>query len=113
MKEEKDDSLKWLKYKPYPHITNRIDIHDKKTSFILRDYVEDKTEVDEESGEKIRIVNEKIAKHAFFPLIFRQLKDRKVRKKTNTEIKSKSKNKVFYENKPRPIHYATHIDAHI
>ncbi|WP_338814422.1 reverse transcriptase domain-containing protein [Bernardetia sp. Wsw4-3y2] len=107
---------KWLKYKPYPHLTNKIDFQNSRVFYALINYIEEKTEIDEESGEEVRIVNEKIAKHAFFPLIFRQLKDRKVRKKTNQEqIKEREtgRNKVFYENKPRPIHYATHIDAHI
>lgn len=116
MKKEKDDSPRWLKYKPYLHITDRINIHDKKTFLFLQNYLEEKKEIDKETGEEIRIVNEKIAKHAFFPLIFRQLKDRKVKKKTNQEQieeKETGRKKVFYENKPRPIHYATHIDAHI
>ncbi len=74
----------WFKPKPFPHFTNRIEPKDRR--------------------EVSRIVQnrEYVAKHAFYPLLYYEIQQRKW-KRRNKQLGIKK----------RPIAYATHLDTHI
>ncbi len=74
----------WFKPKPFPHFTDRIEPQDRKTVAQLvrnKDYV---------------------ARHAFYPLLFYEVSQRKWRRRDGK-----------LSIKKRPIAYATHLDTHI
>ena len=74
----------WFKPKPFPHFTNRIEPKDRR--------------------DVVRIVqnHEYVAGHAFYPLLYYEIRQRKWQRK-NRKIGIKK----------RPIAYATHLDTHI
>lgn len=96
MRAEKD----WFKDRGYPHFTN-------KTPMSIRQNI------------KRYVTNhKKVAKHAFSPLIFKEIKQRRykvsdfngVQKRSHKKIKD---GKVVSNTKIREILYATHLDAHV
>lgn len=101
-KESRKKKLGWYKNKGYLHLTNKISSYNEV--------------------KKIPYDTNKIAKHAFFPLLFYVKKQRKY-KQVNIQVNGKVQKirthsykqggKVHKTVKSRPIHYATHIDAHI
>ncbi len=94
--EKKKYKPKWLKRRNYLHITNKLDTQD---DIKAKRYVLD------------RVHNPNfVEKYAFFPLLFKQQNVRKIKKVKKNLDKT---NEITHKNKPRPIHYATHLDAHI
>jgi hypothetical protein len=94
--EEKD----WFKYRGYPHIANKVPL--AKREMVLR-YVQNPN---------------KIAKHAFLPLISKQLVQRRFKRfesfNSNVRAHYSIKNgKKVSSKKVRTIMYATHLDAHV
>ncbi|MBG6130548.1 hypothetical protein IWQ47_002024 [Aquimarina sp. EL_43] len=88
MKKQKD----WFKDRGYPHFTNKIPVLSKK------------------SIEKYLTNAEKVSRHSFSPLIFKQMKQRRYKSSYFDGIERPShKNNT----KIREILYATHIDSHI
>lgn len=87
----------WFKRKPYPHFSSKISTKDEKW---LLPYLQSP---------------EKIAAHAFFPFILRKVLTRRFRKPKTTPpgVARRSLQRMRLPDKPRPIHYATHIDSHI
>lgn len=92
----------WLKNRGYIHITNQIDIS-------------------RDAKEVLRKVRDKdyVSKHAFFPLIHTSIVNRRYNNVLKTDDKG---NQRYYrthchngkpQGKPRPLHYATHIDSMI
>ncbi len=91
----------WFKPKVYLHFTTQIEQKDKKLVEML-------------------VTNpKKVAKHAFFPLLYRPITQRRYKKVINNEGKEIRSHKETKDGitkstkKIRPILYATHIDAHI
>ncbi len=88
----------WLKAKGYIHLTPQFDIFRNQEALIR--YVKSE---------------EKISTHAFFPLIYSEIKERRYKKVNSDGLRGHSfklpngdTEKTF---KTRPIHYATHIDS--
>lgn len=74
----------WFKPKPFPHFTDRIEPQDRNTvAQLVRN-------------------NDYVARHAFYPLLFYEVSQRKW-KRVGGKISIKK----------RPISYATHLDTHI
>lgn len=96
MKKQKD----WFKDRGYPHFSNKTPLSTKED--ILK-YV---------------TKPENIAKHSFYPLLFKEIKQRRykisnfngVEKRSHKKIKN---GKIVSNTKIREILYATHIDSHI
>lgn len=96
-KKEKD----WFKDRGYPHFSNKtpISVRNKVIHYV--------------SNPK------KVAKHSFFPLIFKEIKQRRYKESEFNGIlrrshkKQNKKGEITSNTKIRPILYATHIDAHI
>ena len=96
MKDKKD----WFKEKGYLHLSNKIPFKKRPQ---IKKYVE---------------CFSKISKHRFYPLIYKEISQRRYKKgKFGEEVKRShktiKKEKVVSTKKVRPILYATHIDAHI
>ncbi len=96
MRTEKD----WFKDRGYPHFTNKTPMSIRQN---IERYVSNK---------------KKVAQHAFSPLIFKEIKQRRykisdfqgVQKRSHKKIKD---GKVISNTKIREILYATHLDAHV
>ncbi|MCH8487759.1 MAG: hypothetical protein LAT75_12895 [Candidatus Cyclonatronum sp.] len=84
----------WFKIKGYCHIGKPIRIKDFSW---VKNYVENK---------------ENIARHAFLPFIFKQLKKRKYRPEKDSWGK-RSHKRIAGKPKVRDIYYASHLDAQI
>ncbi|WP_205461854.1 reverse transcriptase domain-containing protein [Mangrovibacterium lignilyticum] len=89
----------WFKPRGYRHIDNKITLAEK--SVILK-----------------KVSNERyVAKHAFLPLLYKTISERKYKKLEYSDgvfYRSHSDRKTGESTKKvRPIHYAAHIDAHI
>lgn len=82
---QKNNVKHWFKYKNYTHLTPKISSQQTKQ---VKSYVKNK---------------EKIANHAFYPLIHTNISQRKFRPKSEKIISIKT----------RDIYYATHIDSQI
>ncbi|SCY99356.1 reverse transcriptase domain-containing protein [Flavobacterium caeni] len=90
----------WFKDRGYPHFTNRTNIRfrGKVKNYILN--------------------SENIAKHSFYPLIYKEIIQRRYKlskrngkvSRSHTEVKD---DKIVSSKKVRKILYATHLDAHI
>jgi len=94
--EEKD----WFKDRGYPHFSNKTPLSERK------------------DVEKYLSIPKNIAKHSFYPLIFKQITQRRYKLSdfNGTEKHSHKKvkdGKIVSNKKIREILYATHIDAHI
>lgn len=90
----------WFKDRGYPHFSNKTPL--SKRSNILK-YVSD---------------TEKVAKHSFYPLIFKEIKQRRYKMADFNGVERRSHKKmqngrIVPNAKIREILYATHIDAHI
>ncbi len=104
MKSSKTKPKSWFKWRGYPHLTRRINIEDCKKWFF-----------------KYANTPKAIAKHAFMPLLYKTIVQRRYKKTKNEfgiQLRShckfdKHKNKWIKNAKKRPIHFATHCDAHI
>jgi len=89
----------WLKSKGYLHITAQLDIQSRSKELVSK------------------ITNSDfVSKHAFFPLIHTNIRERKFKKVGIDTIKRahvfKDENGKHIRNiKVRPLHYATHLDA--
>lgn len=91
----------WFKDRGYPHFSN-------KTPLLIRNNIE-------------RYVSnpQKVSKHSFHPLIFKEIKQRRYKLSNFNGIERHShkkldkKGKIVSNAKIREILYATHIDAHI
>ncbi|WP_370398209.1 reverse transcriptase domain-containing protein [Tenacibaculum dicentrarchi] len=99
-KKQKD----WFKDRGYPHFSNRTPLSVRKK---VESYISNP---------------QKVAKHSFLPLIFKEIKQRRYKEsnfgdENNSEIRrshKKLKNgKIISNTKVREILYATHIDAHV
>lgn len=96
-KKEKD----WFKDRGYPHFSNKTPKSVRKNVF---HYITSR---------------DKVAKHSFLPLIFKEIKQRRYKESEFNGILKRSHKKLNKEGgiisntKIRPILYATHIDAHI
>jgi hypothetical protein len=94
--EQKD----WFKDRGYPHFSNKTPLlHRQK----IESYISDQN---------------KLAKHSFYPLIFKEIKQRRYKlsnfKSNERHSHKKIENGTITQNaKIREILYATHIDAHI
>ena len=96
MKKEKD----WFKNRGYPHFSNKTPLSIRKN---IESYVSNP---------------QKIAKHSFLPLIYKEIRQRRYKESIFDGEKRRShkkwKNgKIISNIKIREILYATHIDAHI
>jgi hypothetical protein len=97
MKKTKD----WFKDRGYPHFSN-------KTPLSIKDDIE-----------RYILNSEKVAKHSFYPLIFKEIKQRRYKLSDFNGIyrhshkKIDKKGKIVSNTKIREIMYASHIDAHI
>lgn len=97
MTKEKD----WFKDRGYPHFSNKtpLSIKDNIESYILN--------------------SNKIAKHSFYPLIFKEIKQRRYKLSNfegelrHSHKKLNKKGEKISNTKIREIMYASHIDAHI
>ncbi|CAL2107505.1 RNA-directed DNA polymerase (Reverse transcriptase) [Tenacibaculum sp. 190524A02b] len=90
----------WFKNRGYVHFTNKIPF--KHRNFVYK-YVSNP---------------EKIAKHSFSPLIFKEIKQRRYKEsdfngKKRYSHKKIKENKITSNSKIRQILYSSHIDAHI
>lgn len=95
-KKEKD----WFKDRGYPHFSNKTPMSIRKK---VEHYVSNP---------------QKVAKHSFLPLIFKEIKQRRYKESDFNGIVRRSHKKLKDGNlvsntKIREILYATHIDAHI
>lgn len=94
----------WLKPKGYLHITPDLDLKGNDTKWVY----------------KIQSPSY-VARYAFFPLLYREIRHRRYRKppdlpeknRKQQDSKHQKKLPVKKNEKVRPIHYATHLDAHI
>jgi len=96
MKKEKD----WFKDRGYPHFSNKTPKRIRKS---VKYYVSNPN---------------KVAKHSFLPLIYKEIRQRRYKLSNFNEIARRShkkleKGKTVSNTKIRKILYATHIDAHI
>lgn len=97
MIQEKD----WFKDRGYPHFSNKTPLSVKKDI------------------ERYILNLEKVAKHSFKPLIFKEIKQRRYKESDFNGIyrhshkKINKKGKIVSNTKIREIMYASHIDAHI
>ena len=90
----------WFKDRGYLHFSNRTPLSKRKA---ILNYISDK---------------EKVAKHSFYPLIFKEIKQRRYKlsdfngalRRSHKKMKN---GKVISNSKIRQILYASHIDAHI
>jgi hypothetical protein len=110
LKEDKNVKRKtWLKYRGYLHLTNKI-LLQKENGKIDKEQIK---------SLKKKVCNPTyVAQHAFFPLLHYKDKQRRYKKQFCKEIedyirKHKDISKDKSTAKIRPIHFATHIDAHI
>lgn len=89
----------WFKERGYLHLNNKISI---SRFHQVRDYVSD---------------IDKISVHSFSPLIFKEIVQRRYKKRSgNSKVRSHKaikNNKVVSTKKIRPILYSNHLDAHI
>ncbi|MFK7048780.1 reverse transcriptase domain-containing protein [Flavobacterium columnare] len=91
----------WFKDRGYPHFTNKTPLSIKKD---IERYISN---------------SEKIAKHSFSPLIFKEINQRRYKLSDFNGIERRSHKKldkngnIISNTKVREILYATHIDAHI
>lgn len=90
----------WFKDRGYPHFSN-------KTPLSVRSNIE-----------KYVTNSDKVAKHSFYPLIFKEIKQRRYKTSEFDGVEKRSHKKikdglVVPNAKIREILYATHIDAHI
>lgn len=96
-KKEKD----WFKDRGYPHFSNKTPQLVRKNVF---NYI---------------LNSENVAKHSFYPLIFKEIKQRRYKASEFNRVlrrshkKQNKKGEIITNTKVRPILYATHIDAHI
>jgi hypothetical protein len=96
MKAQKD----WFKDRGYPHFSNKTPLSIRKN---IERYVTNQ---------------KKVSQHAFHPLIFKEIKQRRYKLSDFNEEERRSHKKikngqVVSNTKTREILYATHIDAHI
>jgi len=96
MRKNKD----WFKDRGYPHFSNRTPLSIRKD---VTRYISD---------------SKKVSQHSFYPLIFKEIKQRRFKESDfNGEIrrshKKLKKGAVVSNTKIREILYATHIDAHV
>ena len=97
MIKEKD----WFKDRGYPHFSNKTPLSIKKD---IESYI---------SNDK------KVAKHSFYPLIFKEIKQRRYKLSNFNGVIRRShkkldkKGNIISNTKIREILYASHIDAHI
>ena len=97
MKNTKD----WFKDRGYPHFSNKTPLSIKKD---IESYVSNPR---------------KVAQHSFYPLIFKEIKQRRYKLSDFDGIKKRShkkldkKGNIVSNTKIREILYASHIDAHI
>jgi len=90
----------WFKDRGYPHFTNKTPLSHKVK---IEEYITDE---------------DTVSKHSFYPLIFKEIKQRRyklsdfkgVEKRSHKKLKN---GKIESNTKIREILYATHIDAHI
>lgn len=91
----------WFKDRGYPHFTNKTPLSNKKD---IERYISN---------------SDKIAKHSFSPLIFKEINQRRYKLTDFNGIERRShkkidkKGNIISNTKVREILYATHIDAHI
>lgn len=91
----------WFKDRGYPHFSN-------KTPLSVRDDIE-----------RYILNSEKVAKHSFYPLIFKEIKQRRYKLSDFNGIyrhshkKIDKKGEIVSNTKIREIMYASHIDAHV
>lgn len=91
----------WFKDRGYPHFSNKTPLSIKKD---IESYVSNA---------------EKVAKHSFYPLIFKEIKQRRYKlsdfngTKRHSHKKIDTKGNIISNTKIREIMYATHIDSHI
>ncbi|WP_239772599.1 hypothetical protein [Tenacibaculum finnmarkense] len=99
-KKQKD----WFKDRGYPHFSNKTPLSVRKK---VESYVSNP---------------QKIAKHSFLPLIFKEIKQRRYKEsnfgdensnKIRRSHKKLKDGKMISNTKIREILYATHIDAHV
>lgn len=97
MAQEKD----WFKDRGYPHFSNKTPLSIKKDI------------------ERYILNSSKVAKHSFYPLIFKEIKQRRYKLSDFNGIyrhshkKIDKKGEIVSNTKIREIMYASHIDAHI
>lgn len=96
MKKQKD----WFKDRGYPHFSNKTPISIRR---VMEYYVSNP---------------QKVARHSFSPLIFKEIKQRRYKLSDFNDVLKRSHKKFingeFVSNtKIREILYATHIDAHV
>lgn len=96
MKKNKD----WFKDRGYPHFSNKTPLAVRKR---IESYVSNP---------------EKVARHSFHPLIFKEIKQRRYKEslfngKVRRSHKKEKNGKIISNTKIREILYATHIDAHV
>ncbi|MGH1384113.1 reverse transcriptase domain-containing protein [Kordia sp.] len=96
MQKQKD----WFKNRGYLHFSNKTPLRVKKN--VLR-YVSNPN---------------KVAGHSFYPLIFKEIKQRRFKQSTFGEVtrrshKKEKNGKIISNTKIRDILYASHIDAHV
>ncbi|MCD8443804.1 reverse transcriptase domain-containing protein [Tenacibaculum finnmarkense] len=100
-KKQKD----WFKDRGYPHFSNKTQLSVRKK---VESYVSNP---------------QKVAKHSFLPLIFKEIKQRRYKESNFGDENSSNKirrshkklknGKIISNTKIREILYATHIDAHV
>lgn len=99
MQNSATSKIDWFKDRGYLHLTNRINLRDKKKVF---QYVSNPI---------------KVKKHRFSPFILRQTNTRRfkfsndLRKRSHKAVDDKGN--ITANAKMRPIMYSTHIDSHI
>lgn len=97
---KKNSEKDWFKNRGYIHFSNKTSFREKKR---ILNYL---------------INKQNIANHSFYPLIFKEIKQRRYKESEFNGIIRRSHKKIkgnkFVRNtKIREILYATHIDAHI
>lgn len=94
-----DEEFAWLKNKGYLHLTPQINIYTRRKEIISK------------------VTDPKfISNYAFFPLIHSCIKERKYKRIPESQLRAHSywdkKEKKFVQTaKPRPLHYAAHMDS--
>lgn len=99
MQKSKKTKIDWFKDRGYLHLTNRINLKDKKKVY---QYVSNPL---------------RVKKHRFLPLILKQTNTRRFKFSDNLNKRSHKtvddKGNISSNTKMRPIMYSTHIDSHI
>ncbi len=91
----------WFKDRGYPHFSNKTPLSVK------------------EDIERYILNSQKVAKHSFYPLIFKEIKQRRYKESEfdgifrHSHKKIDKKGEIVSNTKIREIMYASHIDAHI